>query len=375
MSVRPDILSVVTWTPTDHDIARWRLRTQALVAPHAASAGDVVQRLLAVQAENPAQSAWAVACRTTEPDAQGLAGLLDDGEVLRTHVLRPTWHYARAADIGWLLDLTAPRVRRTTLLGLRNLGFDEVAIDELAAVVLDALAGSPDRTRDELAAALAAAGHEPGGQALMVLLVDLELRQLVVSGRPRDGVHTYARFEDRVPAPRRLDRDEALGEVVRRYVAGHGPVTVADLVYWATLTVGDVRRGLAAVQDDLASFEHDGRTFWHAPDQEPPPRRAGSPSAHLLQILDEVYRGYQDSRMVIDAAGVVPRAREAATGMALFDGQMVAMVKRTVTPRRVRFVLTPYDGRPLADSELTALEQAGARYGAFLGTDAEVVVG
>jgi hypothetical protein len=129
------------------------------------------------------------------------------------------------------------------------------------------------------------------------------------------------------------------------------------------------------VQHDLACFEHDGRTFWHAPDQEPPPRRAGSPSAHLLQILDEVYRGYQDSRMVIDDAGVVPRAREAATGMALFDGQMVAMVKRTVTPSRVRFVLTPYDGRPLADSELTALEQAGARYGAFLGTDAEVVVG
>jgi hypothetical protein len=209
----------------------------------------------------------------------------------------------------------------------------------------------------------------------MMLLADLELQQLVVSGRPRDGVHTYARFDDRVREPRRLERDEALAELVRRYLSGHGPATVADLVYWATLTVGDVRRGLAAAQEHLASFEHDGRTFWHTAEDEPPSSGPDAPSAHLLQILDEVYRGYQDSRMLIDRAGVVPRTRETAVGMALVDAQMVARMKRSVTPRRVRFTLTPYDGRPLAASELAALEETAARYGAFLGTDAEVVVG
>jgi hypothetical protein len=364
----------VSWTPTDRDIARWRLRTQALVAPHAGSDADVVESLLAVQAENPAQSAWAVACRTGEPDPAGLADLLDGGQVLRTHVLRPTWHYVSAPDIGWLLDLTAPRVRRTTRLGLRNLGLDEAALDAMTGVVLDALAASPDRTRDELAATLAAAGHEPGGQALMTLLADLELQQLVVSGRPRGGAHTYARFGDRVAEPRRLDRDEALAELARRYFTGHGPATEADLGYWATLTVGDVRRGLAGAQPHLASFEHDGRTFWHARDQEPPASGPARPAAHLLQILDEIYRGYQDSRMLIDSAGVVPRTREVSTGMALVDAQMVAMVKRTVTPRRVRFALSPYDGRRLAKAELAALEQTAVRYGAFLGTEAEVVV-
>ena len=99
----------MTWTPTDHDLARWRLRTQALVAPYAATADAVVGGLLAVQAENPAQSAWAVACRTRAPDPTDLADLLDEGRVVRTHVLRPTWHYVRAEDIGWLLELTAPR--------------------------------------------------------------------------------------------------------------------------------------------------------------------------------------------------------------------------------------------------------------------------
>jgi hypothetical protein len=210
---------------------------------------------------------------------------------------------------------------------------------------------------------------------LMLLLADLELQRLVVSGRPRDGVHTYALFDDRVPDPRRIDRDEALAELARRYFTGHGPATTADLAYWATLTVGDVRRGLEVAQHELASFDHDGRTYWHAPDQEPPVPGPTDPSAHLLQILDEIYRGYQDSRMVLDGEGVVPRGRETSIGMALVDGQMVATMKRTVAPRSVRFVLTPYDGRPLSAVDRTALEDAAARYGSFLGIEAELVVG
>ena len=94
----------------DVEIARWRLRNQHLTAPHAGSAAEVVDHLLAVQAENPSQSAWAVAARTSSPDPAGLAGLIASGEVVRTHVLRPTWHYVARADIDWLLALTSPRI-------------------------------------------------------------------------------------------------------------------------------------------------------------------------------------------------------------------------------------------------------------------------
>src|SRR5260370_40606137 len=104
----------------DLDIARWRLRSQNLVWPHAVSAREAVGSLLAVQAENPSQAAWAVASRTQKPDQADLATLLSDGAVLRTHVLRPTWHFVRAEDIGWLLDPTGPRVRRVPGPPLRN---------------------------------------------------------------------------------------------------------------------------------------------------------------------------------------------------------------------------------------------------------------
>ena len=353
----------------DLDIARWRLRSQHLVEPFLVTAGEVVGALLAVQAENPGQSAWAVAARTRTPNGADLAGLLDDGTVVRTHVLRPTWHYVAGEDVAWLIELTAPRVRSTTEQQLRTVyGTDAHAIDVLSTVVLDALE-SDHLTRAELAGVLADSGHEITGQALMILLADLELRALVCSGRPSaDGTHTYARFADRVPSPRRLDRVEALAELALRYFTGHGPATERDLSYWATLTLGDVRAGLGEVSGQLESFDHDGRTFWHAPADSTlatRPTAPGTPAAHLLQILDETYRGYQDSRWVLDGAGIVPRTRETAAGMALVDAQLVAAMKRTVAPDRVVFELRPY--RQLQDGDVAALEAAATTYGDFLG--------
>ena len=128
---------------------------------------------------------------------------------------------------------------------------------------------------------------------------------------------------------------------------------------------------MVPTRDRLASFDHDGRTCWHAPGDAPPTTRL-APRGHLLQILDEIYRGYQDSRLVLDSDGIVPSGRETAIGMALVDAQLVARMKRTIS-RRVVFELVPYNGT-LQLSHRTSLEQAAARYGAFLGLDHELVV-
>lgn len=348
---------------TERDIARWRLHSQRLAAP-VDGAEQVVRSLLAVQAENPSQSAWAVATRTTSPRQGDLADAIADGRVLRTHVLRPTWHYVPADDAQWLLELTAPRVLPTVDQQLAPLADGMTALTD---AVEEALAEASDRTRSELAGALADRGAELTGMQLMLLLAHLELHGVVCSGVPRDGEHTYALFADRVPAPRRLDRDEALTELALRYFTSHGPATERDLAYWATLTVTDVRRGISGAADRLASFDHDGRTFWHAPGDAP---SSASPAGHLLQVLDEMYRGYQDSRWVIDAEGVVPRGRETAIGMALVDGQLVAAMKRTVGPKAVKFEVQPH--RALDGSEVEAITDAAGRYATFLGVEARV---
>lgn len=347
------------------DIARWRLRSQLLAAP-TERAEQVVQSLLAVQAENPSQSAWAVATRTTSPRQHDLADALADARVLRTHVLRSTWHYVHRDDLQWLQDLTSPRVRPIFEQQLQPLAG---RVSALAETVEQELAASSDRTRADLGDALAERGEQLTGYQLMLLLGFLELEGLVTSGAPRDGEHTYALFADRVPEPRRLDRDEALAELALRYFTSHGPATERDLTYWATLTVTDVRRGIAGAGDRLASFEYDGRTFWHAPGDAP---ASASPSGHLLQLLDEMYRGYQDSRWLLDAEGVVPRGRESAIGMALVDGQLVAGMKRTVGSNAVTFAIRPH--RTLRKRELVSIQEAADRYGAFLGLEARVRV-
>jgi len=347
----------------DLDIARWRLRSQHLVAPYAVSAREAVGSLLAVQAENPSQAAWAVASRTQNPDQADLATLLDDGAVLRTHVLRPTWHFVRAEDIGWLLDLTGPRVRRVTGQQLRNTyGPDERSIGQAVAALTQALASRGQLTRAQVADALRERGIRGSGQMLMILLAHAELDGLICSGGIVDGEHTYALMSERVPTPRRLGRTEALAELALRYFTWHGPATERDLAYWATLTLTDVRAGLQQVRDRLDSFQHDGRTFWHAPGDAPGGPQ--EPAGHLLQILDETYRGYQDSRWVLDAAGHVPRTRETAAGMALVDGQLLAAMRRTVANDHVQFDLRPY--RALTPPEIEALDQAARRYGEYL---------
>ena len=347
----------------DLDIARWRLRSQHLVASYAASASEAVRGLLAVQAEIPGQAAWAVASRTLHARDADLASLLDDGGVLRTHVLRPTWHFVGAEDIGWLLDLTGPRVRRVTGQQLRTAhGLDERAIEHAVGAITQALGSRGELTRAQLGDELRDRGVQTTGQMLMILLAHVELDGLICSGRLIDGEHSYALLAERVPTPRRLGRAEALAELALRYFTGHGPATERDLAYWASLTLNDVRAGLAQVRDRLESFNHDGRTFWHAPADAP----AGpqQPAGHLLQILDEIYRGYQDSRWVLDATGDVPRTRESAAGMALVDAQIVAAMRRTVANDHVQFDLRPY--RALLPLEVEALEQAARRYGDYL---------
>jgi hypothetical protein len=355
----------------DLDIARWRLHTQHLVTPYAVSAREVVGSLLAVQAENPSQAAWAVASRTQNPDQADLAALLDDGAVLRTHVLRPTWHFVRAEDIGWLLDLTGPRVRRVTGQQLRvTHGLDERSIDQAVTAVTQVLASRGQLTRAQLADELRERGIRSSGQMLMILLAHVELDGLICSGQVAGGEHTYALMDERVPSPRRLGRTEALAELARRYFTGHGPATERDLAYWATMTLTDVRAGLSQVDDQLDSFQHDGRTFWHSPGAAPSGPQ--QPGGHLLQILDETYRGYQDSRWLLDAAGDVPRTRESAAGMALVDAQLLAAMRRTIAQGRVQFDLRPY--RALTPSEVEALDQAAGRYGEYLRLTARLIV-
>lgn len=353
----------------DRAIARWRQHTQRLVGPPADSVPSLVAGLLAVQAENHAQASWALACRTAGVTRPALAEMFDQGAILRTHVLRPTWHYVHPDDIAWLLELTAPRILPVLRSAQKELGIDDSMLDRAVDVIVASLSGDGHLTRDELGERLRSEGLPAEGRALGWMATSAELGGLICSGVMDGNGHTYALLEERAPTARRLERDEAVAELALRYFTGHGPATERDLAYWATMTLSDVRAGIASVADRLDSFEHDGRRYWFG--DRPPATASGEPRGHLLQILDEYHHGYQDSRWVLDADGVVPRGRAATMGMALVDGQMVADVRRTIRASAVEFQIGFY--RALDDAEEATLHAAADRHGRFLGLQPAVM--
>ncbi len=349
---------------TDIEIAQWRLHNQRLVGDAWSDPVEVVREMLCVQAENFSQSGWALAARSDPaPTENEFHRLFDDGHILRTHVIRPTWHYAVPDDIVWLTELTGPRIRKSFISAQQQSeGIPDRQLEQMADLVVSAIDAEGPLTRDDVRDRLTDAGLPASGTAVTATMGIAETSALVCSGPRRSGRQTYALIAERAPGARRLDREDALAELTLRYIGGHAPVTERDLSYWAGLTLTEVRKGLAAISDVITSFDHNGLTFWCRRGDEPPPNPP--PSAHILQILDEMYRGYHvASRWVLDESGIVNRGREKSIGMALIDGQIVAGMNRRLTRTSVEFTIAPY--RPLAADERSRLQHVADAYGRY----------
>lgn len=359
---------------SDRRIAAWRLANQRLIGRPLDGPVDVVGHLLGVQAENYSPATWALGARCTPTTSTEVDQLYSSGQVLRTHVLRTTWHFVRPDDIAWLCALTGPRLRRIHSSLQRQLGIDDDTIGRAVLTVVDSLEATGPLTRDALRERLDATGAPTAGHALTLITSVAEADGLICSGPLVDGEHTHDLLERRAPHARRLDREEALAELTWRYVRGHGPVTEGDLCYWASLTRTDARSGLAAQGDRVSSFEHDGRRHWFASGTEPDEEVAAeaSSSAHLLQILDEMYRGYQESRLVLDEARSIARGREPSTGMVLVGGQIAGSTTRSLRHDTIAFEITPY--RDVEPSARDRIDVAADRCGRFFGRRAVVRV-
>ena len=312
------------------DIALRRLGSQRLVGEPFASPVDVVRQLGAVQSQDYAGGKWGVAQRTNGASDADVERALTNGAIVRTHVLRPTWHFVAAEDIRWMLALTAPRVRATMLPYDRHLGLDDAVYARSAAVITRELSGGRHRTRAQLGEALNREKIDSGvGQRMAHLMMRAELDGLVCSG-VRDGMQsTYALLEERVPPAPVMPRDEAMHELALRYFRTRGPATVQDFSWWSGLKMGDARQAIELVGPKLSQDIVEGRTFWFA-DDAPAPARAGS-SAHLLPNYDEYFIGFRDrsalsGRVAASKIAVPPEAFIAH--VVVVDGELVGGWKR-----------------------------------------------
>jgi winged helix DNA-binding protein len=347
------------------DVVRQRLRNQRLESSDLrtpADPGEVVAWLGAMQAQDFAGAKWALGMRVPGITDAGVERAFDAGRILRTHLLRPTWHFVAPADIRWMLALTAPRVHGMNAAYYRKCGLDAPLFSRSAAVIERALEGGRQLTRSELASALRRAGIHADGMRLAYLMMRAELDGIMCSGPRRGKQFTYALVAERAPRARLLERDEALAELTRRYFSSHGPATLRDYSWWSGLTMREARAGVDMVRKTLAQEEIDGRTYWLVPPKTGRRRRAVP--VYLLPNYDEYLIAYKDRDWVLEPLPVTRRGAVEHPHHLILDGKVRGSWKRMPGTTATTIEVRPF--RPLQKNEGFALAAAAARYGRFL---------
>jgi hypothetical protein len=350
----------------ESSVVRQRLRNQQLAGTTFTTPADLVGWFGAVQSQDYPGARWALGQRIAGGSTDAaIARAFDDGAILRTHVLRPTWHFVTPADIRWLMALTGPRIERVARYYQEAVGLDARLRSRGRSVILRALGAGQHLTRVEIMTALTRAGIAVTGQALGHLLFHVEADALVCSGPARGRLPTYALLDARVPTAAPVDRDRALAELARRYFQSHGPATVADYVWWSGLTAGDARAGIAIARPWLEREVIEGTEYWIAPST--PARSRVAPAVHLLPNYDELLVAYRDRSASIEPPTAGARgltSQDVLTNVITVAGRVAGTWQRVAT--KAGLSLRARLRRPLTPAEHRRLDAAVGRYSTFL---------
>ena len=352
-------------TITDPEIVQLRLLNQRISLPTFAKPEEVVDWLGAVQAQDYFGAKWSLGLRMRGAKDNSIDQAFNDGSILRTHLLRPTWHFVTPEDIRWLLALTAPQVHKISAYMVRNVELDDSIFKRSDAILGKALEGGNQLTRDELKGVLEGAGIATNnGVRTSYLMMHAELEGIICSGPRRGKQFTYALLDERAPQTGVFAREEALAKLAQRYFVSRGPATVQDFAKWSSLSLADARNGLEGIKDGLEHETVDKQTCWFLRPKSP--IMTETPTAHLLSVYDEYISSYKDRSAM---AGEALTKQFSAMGNALqyiiiVDGQYVGTWKRILKKDAAIIQLNPLT--ELNKEENEAIAGAARKYGTFL---------
>lgn len=356
------------------DIAHLRLRNQGLSEPRFNEPEDVVAQLGAVQAQDYAGAKWALGQRMPNATDAAIDRAFNEGKILRTHILRPTWHFVSPADIRWMLELTAPRVHAANAFMYRTLELDRAIRKQSYQVLEKALRGNQPLTRAELASVLETAGVHTEGLRLGYFMMSAELDGVICSGARKGRQFTYALLEERAPQSKALQHDEALAELTRRYFATRGPATLQDFTWWSGLTMADARRAMEIIKSEIGHEEMNGQSFWFVNSRSVGGFSEGPPKAHLLPNYDEYFIGFKDRSAIgelLRRSKIPANSPSLLVHMVILNGQVSGGWKRNLKAKAVIVNLNLLTH--LTKAEKRAVAEAANRYGKFLGLPVELV--
>lgn len=349
------------------EISNIRLLNQQLVNPLFRTPKELVSWMGAMQAQNYPMVKWAVGMRLQSATIQMVEKALQEGEILRTHVMRPTWHLVAAEDIRWMLKLSAQRViaANESYAKGRDLEISEELYTKSHNLLEKILGGKKSMTKQEIAEEFTHSGMVADNDRMTRFMARAEQVGVVCSGEDKGGKCTYALLEERVPPMPELTKDEALARLARNYFRSHAPAVLQDFVWWSGLPISEARQAIYFIESELTVEQWNGQTWYiHETCRT---RGKALESVHLLPSYDEYLLGYKDR------TDVLPKEHypKAFTNNGLFfpvvlhKGQVVGNWDKTVRKKRVELAYSWFG----LDASIQEdwLEEAKHKYAQFLG--------
>jgi len=345
---------------TEREISVLRLFNQQVQSTKFQQPQELVGWMAAMQAQDYAMAKWAVGSRLPKASEQTLEQALDAGTILRTHLMRPTWHFVAAADIRWMQALTGPIVKAAVAGRDKNLGLDESIFRQSNALLEKILSNGKHLTRQELMIRIEKEGIPMDNFRIAHVMMRAELDAIVCNGIRKGKEHTYTLLEEKVPASKSLTKEEALATLVLRYFSSHGPATLADFIWWSGIKTTDARRGLEAVESQLICEKVNGQDYWLSNNFSTP--STNEPTAFFLAAFDEFVISYRDRSASLDTAW----GKHAISSNGIFkplivlNGQVIGIWKRTHKKDSVQIEQQLFTS--ISPKEQDILEQAAWKY-------------
>jgi hypothetical protein len=347
------------------DILQLRLYNQLLARKKFKTAGEVVSWFGAVQSQDFEGAKWALGQRTEESTEAMIQQAYDTGQIIRTHVMRPTWHFVSPADIKWLLALTASRVNAASAGTFRQVQLDDKVFKSSNAIITKALQKGKPLTRNELKTALQQRKIRTDDIRMICLLLKAEIDGLICSGPRQGNQFTYMLLDDRISNAISFKKDEALAALTKRYFNSHGPATVKDFAWWSGLTITDAKKGIELVKPYLLNEKVENETFWFSFSMAAVTET--KPTIHLLPAFDEYTVAYKNRNFILHRAAATQSSLETLNPVILQKSQVIGKWKRVIDKKNVIIKTIPFVS--LSQSANKNIWAVAKSYAKFIGKE------
>jgi len=349
-------------------ISNARLFSQKIAKTEFKTAKEIVSWMGATQAQDYSMAKWAVGLRLGDSDEKSIESSFNKGEIIRTHVLRPTWHFVIPDDIFWMIKLSAPKIQSSLKSRHKQLELSEAIINKTNSIIENALGNGINLTREELAGEFHKSGINTDENRLSHLLFCAELEGIICSGPLKSKKHTYSLLSDRVPKKKELSRDESIAELAKRYFTSHCPATIQDFAWWSNLSLTEIRKAIDSVKSDFITDTTVSGQFLY-PNSYSEPYKA---SAYLLPAYDEFLISYKDRSSSLSLVN----NRKAVSDNGIFyppvvvNGQVSGLWQKTIQKEKVIVTLNLF--QLFKESAMKLIEKKAIYIGNFLNKKSEI---